>query len=120
MTVALSRLNFRDLGGMRAADGRFVRHGAIYRSEGPASFLEQHRAELAELDIRLICDLRADVERAPAPNDWSASGRLLNMEISNDLRVATNEGWAALRHDPSEAGAIRAMTANYEAMPRCV
>ena len=117
MTVALSRLNFRDLGGMRAADGRFVRHGAIYRSEGPASFLEQHRAELVELDIRLICDLRADVERAAAPNDWSASGRLLNMEISNDLRVATNEGWAALRHDPSEAGAIRAMTTNYGAMP---
>ena len=116
-TAALSKLNFRDLGGIPVSQGRVLRQRCLYRSEGPASFAEAHRAELAALDIKLICDLRADVERQAAPNDWSGAARLLNVEMTQDLRVATNSGWSALRDDPSEAGARRAMRANYAAMP---
>ncbi len=117
MTDALSNLNFRDIGGLPASGSRQVRRGVIYRSEGPASFTTVHRQELQALGIRLICDLRADIERQAAPNDWSAQARLFNLEITNDLRNATNAGWGALRHDPSQAGARLAMRTNYAAMP---
>jgi protein-tyrosine phosphatase len=117
MTQHLSRLNFRDLGGLPAEGGRHVRFGALYRSEGPASFAATHRQELAVLGFKLICDLRSDVERTAAPNDWIGATRLLNLDITNDLRTETNEGWVALANDPSEAGARAAMKLNYRAMP---
>ena len=118
MTEALSKLNFRDVGGLPTEDGGSVRHGLLYRSEGPASFAENHRRELGALGIRLVCDLRADVERSVAPNDWiGTSARLLNLDITNDLRTETNEGWRALRHDPSAEGARKAMQTNYAAIP---
>jgi protein-tyrosine phosphatase len=116
MTVALSRLNFRDLGGLPAAGG-VLRHHALFRSEGPASFLDDHHAELERLGIRLICDLRAPVEREAAPHRWPHTARTLHLDLTNDLRSEAAEGWAALRDDPSEAGALRAMTLNYAAMP---
>ena len=117
MTEHLSRLNFRDLGGLPADGGRHVRFGVLYRSEGPASFAAEHRGELLELDFRLICDLRADVERQAAPNDWIDAARVLNLDITNDLRTETNEGWGALKHDPSAEGARAAMKLNYSAIP---
>jgi protein-tyrosine phosphatase len=58
MTVALSTLNFRDLGGLPTDDGRAIKPGIIFRSEGPASFFDEHRAELGALGVRrcAICD----------------------------------------------------------------
>ena len=117
MTQHLSRLNFRDLGGLPAEGGRHVRFGVLFRSEGPASFTALHHKELVELDFKLICDLRADVERDAAPNDWTRRARLLNLDITNDLRTETNEGWTALKHDPSEDGARAAMKLNHSAIP---
>jgi protein-tyrosine phosphatase len=73
MTERLSRLNFRDLGGLLATGGRHLRFGVLYRSEGPARFEAGHRKELAQLDFKLICDLRTDFEREAAPNDWTPS-----------------------------------------------
>jgi len=117
MIVALSQLNFRDLGGLPTRDGRRLRPGVLYRSEGPASFTAEHRRELEVLGIRLICDLRAEVERSAAPHDEGSTARLLHLDLTNDLRSQTNEGWSALRDDPSEAGARTAMKLNYAAMP---
>ncbi len=117
MIKALSSLNFRDLGGLPAADGRRLRYDMIYRSEGPGSFSAEHRRELRALDIRFICDLRSEVERRTAPNDWNETGRLLHFDVTSDLRTATNQGWSSLRNDPSEDGAKTAMKANYMAIP---
>ncbi|WP_454882469.1 tyrosine-protein phosphatase [Sphingomonas oryzagri] len=116
MTQALSKLNFRDLGGLPAEGGRLVRRGLLYRNEGPASLSEDHRQELVALNIKLVCDLRAGVERDEAPNDWTTA-RLFNLDITNDLRAETNEGWSALKDDPSAAGARKAMRMNYAAIP---
>ncbi|WP_246331627.1 tyrosine-protein phosphatase [Sphingomonas chungangi] len=112
----MSKLNFRDLGGLPAGDGGVVRRLLLYRNEGPASLSDDHRRELVALDIRLVCDLRSEVERDKAPNDWTTA-RLFNLDITNDLRAETNEGWAALKDDPSPAGARKAMRTNYAAIP---
>lgn len=120
MTEALSKLNFRDVGGMPTEDGGVLKPGIIYRSEGPASFEAVHRDELTALGIRLVCDLRADTERSEAPNDWTATARLLNLDVTNDLRVETNDGWMALKNDPTREGARKALMGNYAGIPAAV
>lgn len=113
----LSRRNFRDLGGLPAAGGRRLRPRLLFRGEGPAGLNEAHRRALQALGVRLVCDLRAEVERRVAPNDWAGDARLLHLDLTDDLRSETSVGWAALKRDPSAAGAKAAMAANYRAMP---
>ncbi len=120
MTEALSQLNFRDVGGMPTDDGGILKPGLIYRSEGPASFEAIHRAELGALGIRLVCDLRADTERSKDPNDWSDTARLLNLDVTADLRVQTNDGWMTLKDDPTPDAARKALTDNYAAIPGAI
>lgn len=60
--------NFRDLGGYRTADERFVRWGVLFRSNDLADFTDADLDYLSEVDIRLQCDLRSDLEREKRPN----------------------------------------------------
>jgi protein-tyrosine phosphatase len=118
VTLALSKLNFRDLGGIPTLDGRVTRPGMLFRSEGPASFFDEHRAELGALGVRSVCDLRSDSERQVAPNDWCGTGcRVLHLDMNTDLRAAGADYWASLRRDPSSANARRVMMNNYSLMP---
>ena len=117
MTTELAKLNFRDLGGLNTDDGRLVRAGMIYRSEGPASFEPVHRDELAALGIRLVCDLRAATERLKAPNDWAGTSRLLNIDINADLRANPSELLETMKEDRSVEALKCANVRNYAAMP---
>jgi protein-tyrosine phosphatase len=118
VTLALSKLNFRDLGGLPTLDGRVIRSGVLFRSEGPASFFDEHRAELGALGVRSVCDLRSASERHAAPNDWCGPGcRVLHLDMNTDLRAAGAEDWESLRRDPSSANARRVMMRNYCLMP---
>ncbi|OHC96986.1 MAG: protein tyrosine phosphatase [Sphingomonadales bacterium RIFCSPLOWO2_12_FULL_63_15] len=119
MTLALSRLNFRDIGGLPTRDGGQVRPGILYRSEGPASFLADHHAELADLGFRTVADLRSDMEREKAPHDWcGADCRILDLDMNTDLRAQGEDMWMTLGRDPTEARAIAVMTHNYGLMPQ--
>lgn len=111
--------NFRDLGGLAAEDGRKVRNGQLFRTEGPRYLTESDIRTLHTLNIRLVCDLRSEGERRSDPNTWcdGLPIEILNFEGSADLRAAGNEAWEALRADPSAEGARRAMIHNYRAMP---
>jgi protein-tyrosine phosphatase len=62
--------NFRDLGGYRAADGRYVRWGQVYRSNYLVGLTPKDFAYLNALGIRLVCDVRSEAERARAPDHW--------------------------------------------------
>jgi protein-tyrosine phosphatase len=117
MGEALSRLNFRDLGGLPGSDGLRLRAGLLYRGEGPASFAAEHLGELGALGFRLVCDLRSRAERERAPNSWAGGARLLDIDINSDLRDASAAGWLALKDAPGEDGAKAAMRDNYRAMP---
>jgi protein-tyrosine phosphatase len=61
-------VNFRDLGGYRAVDGRRVRWDRVYRSDSLESLTPADIEVLEELGVRLVCDLRHDMERASAPS----------------------------------------------------
>jgi protein-tyrosine phosphatase len=62
--------NFRDLGGYRSADGRYVRWGLVYRSNYLVDLTPKDFAYLNALGIRLVCDVRSEAERARAPDQW--------------------------------------------------
>jgi protein-tyrosine phosphatase len=60
-------VNFRDAGGLRAADGRLLRPGLIFRA-AELSRLEAADAETLEAHgVRLICDLRSPAESRKKP-----------------------------------------------------
>jgi protein-tyrosine phosphatase len=66
--------NFRDLGGWRAADGRQVKWGHIYRSGVMTGLTLADIAYLRTLGITVICDLRSRQERAAEPNPLLGGG----------------------------------------------
>lgn len=80
LVVSIRRLplegasNFRDLGGYRTQDGHYTRWGLVYRSDYLANLTSKDSEYLNKLGIRLVCDVRADSERARAPDRWTGSG----------------------------------------------
>jgi protein-tyrosine phosphatase len=62
--------NFRDLGGYRASDGRYVRWGLVYRSNYLVDLTPKDFEYLNALRIRLVCDVRSDRERLRTPDHW--------------------------------------------------
>jgi protein-tyrosine phosphatase len=61
-------LNFRDLGGYRAADGRTVRWNHVYRSGTTHAMTASDVAQLSAQGIRYAYDLRSNNERRSHPN----------------------------------------------------
>jgi protein-tyrosine phosphatase len=62
--------NFRDLGGWRAADGRQVRWGRIYRSGVMSGLTAADMSYLSDLGLEVVCDLRSRQERTSQPNPF--------------------------------------------------
>ena len=119
MTIALSRLNFRDIGGLPTAGGGQVRSGILFRSEGPASFFEDHHAELSDLGFRSVADLRSTIERDAAPHGWCGPDcHMLDLDMNTDLRAQGEDMWLSLGREPTAARAVEVMTHNYGLMPQ--
>lgn len=66
--------NFRDLGGYRAADGRIVKWGVLFRSGSMHGLTEADYRSLEDRGIRVVCDFRDQRERAAEPVNWPAPG----------------------------------------------
>jgi protein-tyrosine phosphatase len=109
-------LNFRDIGGYRAQDGRAVRWGKLYRSGSMGRLTQTDYDTLAGLGIKSVCDLRTQEERAAEPNAWAdvAGVNYWCRNYANSLgelhRVLTSE--LAKRDD-----ARAAMIAIYRRLP---
>jgi protein-tyrosine phosphatase len=67
--VALDgNLNFRDLGGYPTADGRRVRWGRVYRSDGLHRLSDDDVRILDRLGVSTVCDLRGHPEVRDEPS----------------------------------------------------
>jgi protein-tyrosine phosphatase len=66
--------NFRDLGGYRAADGRTVKWGVLFRSGSMHELTANDYAYLEKLGIRTVCDFRSAQERKSEPVAWPHPG----------------------------------------------
>ena len=62
-------INFRDLGGYEAADGRHIKEGLLYRSGGIILMNDEELEEFNKLGVKFILDLRSkgEVEENPDP-----------------------------------------------------
>ena len=60
--------NFRDVGGYRTRDGKWVRMGVAYRADALDKITPEENATLQALGIKVICDFRTDAEREKAPD----------------------------------------------------
>lgn len=60
--------NFRDCGGYETKHGTRVRWGRLYRSGLMTGLAPQATAQVTELGLRAVCDLRRNAERAMHPN----------------------------------------------------
>lgn len=110
--------NFRDLGGVDTLDGRRVRHGRVFRSQGFEAATAEALDALSELDIRLVCDLRSLRERERAPSRWPRSAKPARIEFDLRTDVRAQGGVrAAFLQQADAAGAYRGMIANYQNMP---
>jgi protein-tyrosine phosphatase len=77
--------NFRDLGGYRTSDGRYVRWGMVYRSNHLVNLTANDYKYLASLGIRLVCDVRTPGERMRAPTHWMGQApEFLSAPIGQD------------------------------------
>ncbi len=85
--------NFRDLGGHRTADGRRVRSGRVFRSDGLHALTDADVGELREVGVVTVFDLRT-----PAEIDEHGVGPLYDGEgaarhVPAPLFQATPEHW---------------------------
>jgi len=74
-------VNFRDLGGYRALDGRRVKWGQVFRSENLGRLTDRDVNYLQKMGIRRVCDFRtpAEIKKLPdryPPGDHDKSLRL--------------------------------------------
>lgn len=111
--------NFRDFGGYPTLDGRRVREGRLFRSQAFGDATEEDLERLAGLSIRLVCDLRSQMERAQMPGRWpqGAEPLRMHMDIRTDVRAGHGEFIASIREQPNALGVERAMRITYRGMP---
>ncbi|MFP4225979.1 MAG: tyrosine-protein phosphatase, partial [Desulfobacterales bacterium] len=61
-------VNFRDIGGYQTTDGRLVRWGRVFRSDGLSRLTDADLAVLGRLGIAHVFDFRTAAEAADAPS----------------------------------------------------
>lgn len=111
--------NFRDLGGYPTVDGRKVRRGRVFRSDGLHALSERDFDDLSRLGLRLVCDLRSEYERKRRPTVWPQRfvPETVLMEVNADPR-ANHSGLLEILHkDSSAQGAAAMMLSVYRIVP---
>ncbi|MFF7728756.1 tyrosine-protein phosphatase [Streptomyces sp. NPDC008001] len=88
--------NFRDLGGLPAADGRRVRHGVLFRSGHLAHATEEDARFLGSLGLHTVFDFRNDADIALDGPDVVLTGvRNVNLPLNDPAHGA--EFWDMVR-----------------------
>lgn len=113
--------NFRGLAGIRAADGRVIRDGRLFRSDVLSQLTQDDMSLLPSFDIRLVCDLRNSKERSQERNRWPEQQIVRTVVREQDAGME-NIGripWDArlLEDNFDEEQARQYMLAAYRAMP---
>jgi protein-tyrosine phosphatase len=62
--------NFRDIGGYPTRDGKHIKWGRVFRSDGLAKLTTADYEKLAQLRIRTVCDYRSSFEREREKTQW--------------------------------------------------
>ena len=89
MSEINSIANFRDFGGLATGNGSRVKEGRLFRSGLLCDLDEEGQQRLADLDVRVICDVRSEEEcRANPTPEFKHAPRYLNLPIRPGRRLA--------------------------------
>jgi len=86
--------NFRDIGGYRTTDGKFVSRGLLFRSDALSNLTVDDQAVLTALDPRQIFDFRTPLEFRAAPDRLPSQlqKRIIHLPSENGgTRLQKNE-----------------------------
>jgi protein-tyrosine phosphatase len=109
-------LNFRDLGGYPAAEGRTTRWRVLYRSGSGHRISEDDLDRLSARGLRYVFDLRSTPERRDHPSSLKALERITYRFIDHDRLPGDIR--RTLRTPNATAGEARAMMmAMYRQLP---
>lgn len=88
--------NFRDVGGYRTQDGRWVRIGLVFRSDELDRLTDADLAKVARLAPALVVDLRTQAERSKGPDRLPPGAEPMVADVAADA--------------PPSAGGLAAIT----------
>jgi len=74
--------NFRDAGGYRTVDGKWVRMGLLYRSDQLDRLTPEDLDTLHADGIHLVCDLRTDTERKQGMDKLPAGAQAMIADVA--------------------------------------
>lgn len=83
--------NFRDLGGIRTTEGRYVKWGKLFRSDDLVNLTEEDLHYLSSIPIFSIVDFRSGEEVKDAPDKIPGS-------VHNDYHLALSPGNLSVEH----------------------
>ena len=78
-------VNFRDLGGYEASDGRRVKWGQVFRSDNLGRLTDRDVSFVQRMGVRMVCDFRtpAETEKLPDRFPQTQPGRYLHLPIQH-------------------------------------
>jgi protein-tyrosine phosphatase len=96
--------NFRDLGGIKTADGRWIRWGQIFRSDGLSKLTPADYSRLNAIGISLVCDLRSRDERKTYPTEWhDGSPVFMLAPVSENSKGSTDDDYDGTSPRPDQS-----------------
>lgn len=115
-------VNFREMGGLPAADGGSVRPGRLFRSGNWSQATDTDIRTLADLDLATIVDFRTDTDREAdgGPNRIPGEPRYVKLEvvdvdgIGHELRTTLLSGDQALLNERFGNGRAAKLAAEFQ------
>ncbi len=74
-------VNFRDIGGYAARDGRRVKWGRVFRADGLAGLSDKDLALMGQIGIRRVVDFRTESEALSAPDRLPEDGSMAYIHL---------------------------------------
>ncbi len=103
--------NFRDLGGYKTEDNKYVKRGMLFRSGAMTTLSETDQAYLQRFGFQSVLDLRSDEELELFPNQWAKNAELDYLRHDYSFRnLAANFS--------QSSGEIPSMEVFYTAFPQ--
>jgi protein-tyrosine phosphatase len=111
--------NFRAVAPYKAADGKTLRVGTLYRSGELSRLTEADLKAISALNIRLICDLRSAREQTEFASRWPAAPvpRRLDLPDRGETDAGPHKIFELIVSNPGSTGAVKAMQALYRRKP---
>ena len=74
-------VNFRDIGGYRTGDGREVKWGKVFRSDGLARLTGKDHQVLTQMGIERVFDFRSPAEVSESPDKLPENGSMSHVNL---------------------------------------